>query len=650
MKQIRLTKLILSDFQGGTFTLDANSEDLNVFGDNGIGKTRLISAFSWLLFDKDSLGRADFEIKNLDAQGQSAHGLEHSVEGILEGSDRDVIALKKIYKEIWTKKRGSAQATFSRHTTEYFVDGVPIQKKEFTQRVNEIAGDETIFRLLSAPTVFPALHWQKQRELLLEVCGDITDADVIAMDSKLSPLTEIFRKRKIDDHRKVLTAKKTEINKELDKIPVRIDEVRRGLPDAAGLDKDLLRSEIALFESTLNDLKLNLQGIDTGGRIAELSKQLAHINAEIQAAENLHNAEISKNLNKLNQEIAESELNLKMSKNLVAVLINEINQKQAQVARIETELQSLREKWVAIDIQQFQDTIENVCPTCKQDLPTEHVQQAREKAQEAFNLWKAEEIKTIEEKGAACVSEKTMYLSDIAQIQSQVDDLIASFHSAQTNIDLLKKRKETLIPSPFVIDPSFLDTKEGLNREIKEEREGKAQDINAIRVEIQRIEALLKDAKDKISLFALKDAGEKRIEELKADEKRLATEYEKLEAELYLIEQFIRTKVSLLTDRINSKFEIVRFKLFETLINGGVSECCEITVNGIPYFGGLNSGARINAGLDVIRTLQRHYGIYPIVFIDNAESVVELLPMECQVIRLIVSGQDKTLRVENQRR
>ena len=295
MGQIRLQKLILRDFQGGSFTLDCQCEDVDVFGDNGTGKTRIVSAFSWLLFDKDSLGRADFEIKNLDTQGEAAHGLEHSVEGVLEDSD-GVVTLKKVFKEIWTKKRGSAQATFSGHTTEYFIDGVPVQKKEYTQRVNGIAGDETIFRLLTSPTAFPALHWQKQRELLLEVCGDITDADVIAMDSKLSPLTEIFRKRKIDDHRKVLTAKKTEINKELDKMPVRIDEVRRGLPDITGLDKDLLRSEITLYESTLNDAKLKLQGIDTGGRIAELSKQLAGINADIQAAENLHNVEISKAL------------------------------------------------------------------------------------------------------------------------------------------------------------------------------------------------------------------------------------------------------------------------------------------------------------------------------------------------------------------
>jgi len=115
---------------------------------------------------------------------------------------------------------------------------------------------------------------------------------------------------------------------------------------------------------------------------------------------------------------------------------------------------------------------------------------------------------------------------------------------------------------------------------------------------------------------------------------------------LFLIETFIKRKVSMLNDKINSKFEIVRFRLFNQLVNGGIEECCVFTVNGVPYDGGLNAAARTQGGLDIIRTLQKHYGIAPAVFIDNRESCTEIPVMDCQIVNLIVSPQDKVLRVE----
>jgi chromatin segregation and condensation protein Rec8/ScpA/Scc1 (kleisin family) len=100
------------------------------------------------------------------------------------------------------------------------MDGVPVQKKEYDARIAEIA-DENIFRLLTDPRYFnEVLHWQKRRELLLEVCGDVSDAEVIASKKDLSKLKDILGNRTIEQHRKVIQARRSEINKELEKIPV----------------------------------------------------------------------------------------------------------------------------------------------------------------------------------------------------------------------------------------------------------------------------------------------------------------------------------------------------------------------------------------------------------------------------------------------
>lgn len=152
------------------------------------------------------------------------------------------------------------------------------------------------------------------------------------------------------------------------------------------------------------------------------------------------------------------------------------------------------------------------------------------------------------------------------------------------------------------------------------------------------------------SLTEKVNAQGQRIAELEAEEKSLAAEYEKTEQGVYLCEVFVKTKVALLTERINSKFKSVSFQLFREQTNGGVADCCEVLVPGeggamVPY-STANKAAVVNAGLEIIATLSHHYGVRLPIVVDNAESVTELLPVDSQVIRLVVSAEDESLRVE----
>ncbi len=130
-----------------------------------------------------------------------------------------------------------------------------------------------------------------------------------------------------------------------------------------------------------------------------------------------------------------------------------------------------------------------------------------------------------------------------------------------------------------------------------------------------------------------------------ADEgKVLAAAYEELERQTFLVDQFIVGKVALLEDRLNSKFSLVRWKLFSTLINQGVSECCEATINGVP-FSSANTGSQILAGLDIISTLSRHYGIKAPLFLDHRESLTTDPKMDAQMISLVAVVGVKELEV-----
>jgi len=169
--------------------------------------------------------------------------------------------------------------------------------------------------------------------------------------------------------------------------------------------------------------------------------------------------------------------------------------------------------------------------------------------------------------------------------------------------------------------------------------------IMAIQKEIDTLTDAITALEQAAARLEARKNGEKRIEDLKAEERRLAAEFEELERQIYLTEEFIRAKVQMLEEKINSKFRMARFKLFEVQVNGALAECCETTFNGVPY-SNLNNGARLNIGLDIINTLSEHYGFAPPVWLDNAESVTNILPTKGQQIRLIVSAADKKLRVE----
>lgn len=235
---MKLLHLNLRNFKGiRDFSLESKGQDILIYGDNATGKTTLFDAFIWLLFDKDSQNKKDFNIKTLDEMGQVHHGLDHSVEGVFEINDVR-IKLKKIYSENWKKPRGSAEKVFSGHTTDYFIDDVPAQKKEYDAYIDDLV-DEKIFRLLTDPAYFnEQLNWQDRRKILLEVCGDIEDREVINSDDQLKSLPEILRNRTLEDHRKVIATKRKEINEELEKIPVRIEATFKFIPDLPDLSEE----------------------------------------------------------------------------------------------------------------------------------------------------------------------------------------------------------------------------------------------------------------------------------------------------------------------------------------------------------------------------------------------------------------------------
>src|SRR5699024_109834 len=227
MKTIKLTQLKLRNFKGiKEFHLDLANGNAKIYGDNATGKTTIYDSFLWLLFNKDSNNRADFAIKTLDENGKEVNNLEHEVEAAFE-VDGQSLTLRKVYKEKYTKKRGQATAEFTGHETNHYIDDVPVKKKEYEDEIKSLVNEE-VFKLITSPTYFnEALKWQDRRKTLLEICGDIELDDVVKANNKLKDLPTVLQNRTVEDHKKVIAERRKAINKELDMIPVRIDEIEK---------------------------------------------------------------------------------------------------------------------------------------------------------------------------------------------------------------------------------------------------------------------------------------------------------------------------------------------------------------------------------------------------------------------------------------
>lgn len=653
MKEIRLIELTLKNFKGiKNFSLKTHGGNVKVYGDNATGKTTLFDAFVWLLFDKDSQNKKDFAIKTLDKNGDPIHNLDHEVEGVFL-VDGKTLTLKKVFSEKWTKKRGSVQAEFTGHTTDYFIDGVPVKKKEYEELISNLI-DENVFKLLTSPTYFnEQLKWQDRRKILLEVCGDITDEEVIASNKDLAELLDILNGRSIENHRKVIAARKKEINDQLQKIPVRIDEIHHNLPDLSGLDKDSLESEVAAINEEIDEKQELISNIRNGAAITEKRKQIQEVELELLRIQQDHESGTKEELYRLKARIQEEESNISLLKSKVQNIENRMKFNEENIARIESQLQQWRKEWQEVNEQQFLHNENCTCPTCGQALPAEQIEAAREKALKDFNLEKARKLEEITDKGKSGAAQKQKLMEENEQLAKEKEKLEGQISEKQSVLEKLNEQLKVVESTIVDIteNPEYvakLQEKADLQNEIAELQKSANESIQSIQLEILELKQKRDQLQADLGKFAIVEQSEERIRELEEEERELAAEYEKLEHQLYLTEEFIRTKVNSLEAKINSKFKFARFKLFETQINGGLQETCVTTYNGVPYDSGLNNAARIVVGLDIIETLSEYYGFSAPIFIDNAEGITRLPIINSQIIALYVSEKDKQLRVETE--
>lgn len=642
--KMQLISLTLENFKGHEhLTVRFDGRNTNIYGENGTGKSSIYDGLTWLLFGKDSRGVKSFDIKPQDENGDvKDHAAISSVEAVLlvDGAERK---LKRTYYEVWSTKRGNAEATFDGHSSDYFVDDVPCKKNEFTRRVGEII-EENAFRLLTSLTYFAAeMPWQERRATLFDVVSVADDAEIMASDPRFAPLVVSMHGLPLDDCRKKMTAQRKGLLKVRTDTPARLDECKKTVADLSGIDFAALEKQRDETQEKRTSLQRELDQLEHDGSRTELQNKLTGVRNDLGRIENENTAY------RLKQE-AESGLDQTptLRQNINSLRLQESRcQRDLEYSRgrqkdLESEIDSYRQRWSTTHAEQFQG---GTCPTCGQMLPPDKLETSKAAFERGKERRKKETVDAANRAKAALAKVQ----EDIAKLEQE-----AAGNAKQAEELTARLRELETAPAVEITDmPGYTGQKSALETQALELQN----QIDALNMRSAEQRKTLRDAlagadkelgrlSGELSKKTALEYANKRMAELRAQAAAASDELNQVDRILFLCDEFMRYKAKFIEESINRRFSLVRFRLFKEQINGGLEDCCDVTVNGVVYSTNLNSGAKVNAGIDIINTLSRHYSAQVPLFVDNAESVTRLEQTETQVIRLIVSENDKELRFE----
>lgn len=653
---MKIKTLRLENFQGiKSAAFDLGGCSASIYGDNGTGKTTVFNALTWLLFDRASTGAKNFTPKTRGPNGD-LHHLDHAVEAQFIMDDGRLLQLRKVFHENYKKKRGAAVAEFDGHSVDFYIDGVPVKEKEYTTTLQSLCGGADMMKMLTIPNYFPEeMAWDARRKILLAVCGDVTDSDVIAAHPELEELDTYLlmpgttrQFYSVEEYKKIAAAQKTAINKQLQEIPGRIDEAQRAIPEAMGSIESIAAGlkQLEAEQERLTQRKATILAGNTA--TAEAKQKTAEADAQVAEARAAYLTQASTANAGTNAAIGELQRQITAARGRMNDAAAEAARQGQLAERMTARRRELLEEYNAIQEEHWNDD-EAICPTCHQPLPNDQV----EKLRADFNLRKSQRLQAINEKGQREASKDMIAAAEqSAQAEREKEQ------AAQADLESLEQQL-TVLQSKLTQTPPFETTQEyhdlmeyAAKCRVEEAEAGKdtSAALEGVNKELEAVQEQARELQRQRSYISHAETQRKRITELEAREKDLSAQYEELEKGTFLCDQFTKAKVEMLTERINSKFRSVRFRLFQEQVNGGVKDDCEVLV---PVEGGVlvpytfaNNAARINAGLEIIGALSAHWGISMPVCIDNAESVTHLLSLPTQVIRLVVSEGDTVLRLE----
>lgn len=663
---IKIKELSLNNFKGAKKVIVNFADDITtISGANATGKTTIVDAFRWLLYDEDSTGSTKFNVRPLDEKNKKINFVNINVVGTIDIDGKE-ITLSKTQTEKWVKKRGSENPTFDGNENIFEINGYPKSTKDYNDFVSNLF-DKELFKLVTNPIVFPTLKWKEQREILCKLINNFSDLELAQKNDEFLELATELEVASTDDIKKKYQKALNEWKKKLNEIPARIDELENQKKDIDVSDLELKRN--ALKEQIEDTEKLISNSTSAYEAFQKKADSILDLKFKMSDIERKENETIINKRTELNNSLDEANAEFSRENALKSACERTIEKTEENIKKNTLQKDELAKLYMSEMEKQYEpyrelpelNPTDLVCPVCGNMLNEEQRNRKISEYETNRDKHKAEY-----EAGKKKFEEfKNKRLEDIANdgnaLKKEIENDNVRMETSKEEIEVHKKAMisangkiknimEELKKIPLLADLSankeyqkLKNTIEQIEEELKKMNSG-ADYRNQLNIKLKGLREELTETEKEITKADFSKLDE-RIEELTEEQKTVGQKVADQERKLYLLDKFVSYKMNLISSEINSKFDICNFKLFEQQINGGIKELCELTVNGVPY-SDLNSGHKIIAGLDIISTLSNLYEIKAPIFIDNAETINEynLPAMSSQTILLKVSN-DKTLKV-----
>lgn len=647
--EIKFKKIRIRNFRGlVSFEANLEGRSVRISGANGLGKSSVADAITWVLFGKDSRRRTAFPIDPVDDEGRIIHNLDVSVEleMLIDGQPT---TLRRRRQEKWVQKRGMTREQLDGHQTTCYIDGRPLPSSDFSSHVDTIVKEE-LFRALTTPDYFPSLPMDQQYRLLVKIVGTRTLTEIAAKDEEALKVVDELGQRSIDQYRQGLSYDLQRTRKELELIPVRLSEVQGFIEQvkAKGADGKTAQRHAKGIEEKQRQVTQEIDSMagvvraenarynDQRAYIQQLRQQRAAIEDRIEKqnreARTLHQSLVCK---------AKEELEAAEERHTAAKTMLGLHERRLK--DLEQQLTDFRSRWEEVERLSFSwNAEEAVCPTCGQPLPQDQADQKRVEAEMRFNERKMQQQDALDEEGKKLAASKQR-LQDLSAAARE-EMATAERLMPEARERLSKAEAEPIEQADYHDASDWQRLSSEIDQRMKElEQTTQAQEppqLAALRTEEQAYRKELRLLEQTIDRSKQIDGYIRREKELQKQRTTLSGDIARMQTRLEAAERLQLMEANDLQKRVNDLFPSVRFRLSRELLNGREVGHCELSVDGVPY-SGLSTSERINAGLELINALARHYNIVAPIVIDNAEAVNKVAPTLGQQILLEVSPAKK---------
>ncbi|MDD5503318.1 MAG: AAA family ATPase [Candidatus Thermoplasmatota archaeon] len=622
------------------FEFRPDGENAVVRGVNGAGKTSIYDAFLYLLFGKDSTGRKDFEIRPLDKSNQPIPKLTLEVEAeIVVDGVAHVLRKQQQENVVKGELRG--------YNTLCWIDDVPKKVSEYAEYISDLVSDDT-FKALTNLHHFNGLHWKERRAILMEIAGQIQ------RPSGFDELLANLKGRTVDDYKHVLVGQKKLLEKERNDIPPRIDELQRGLegyagdetPDLFNQDKrTALQAEI----KKLDDARLTIvtseterqERIDNLNTLkVQLTSRECELRNDVSAVRKYYDEKQT-----IQQRIADKRQQAENVKGQISLAERSLKNDQDELQGCIKQRQRLAEQYKALSSADFSA---ETCSACGQVLPADKIDSMKKKAAlelQAVNKQGAEVKQDIDNCNASIQKEQGRIAElqeRLAKLEIELQEGLAYQATKFVELDKLIACR----PGPvFSEDEKWQSIKCEIDRVQESIGESASVQLHTIEADRTAKQAELNELNRILAQADRVKQDAARIKELELRETEIAQQIADIDKHLADIEAYKTRESEMLEEAVNGRFKYVRFKMFNTLLNGGQEDACEATLNGVPY-SDMSYGQKILVGIDIVNVLSAHYGMSIPLFIDNSESMTLPIESTSQTVRLMADPKSKKLKVE----